>query len=184
MSSQRLVYLLTVTALIAGCGRHSDHLTLIEKGQTSIANGAITLQNDKVAVHADGSPDAVVDAAGNLSIGDRVVTLSPPQRVLLQHYYTAARAVREHGIATGKAGAAMAGDALKSAATGLVGGHPDQIDQQIEAKAGHLKEVAMQICNDLADIKAAQDSLAPQLPAFAPYAHAIGDEDIKECREH
>jgi Protein of unknown function (DUF2884) len=183
MSHSRLIGALIFCGLIAGCGNNSDHVSIISAGYTSIANGGITVSDGTVTLHSNGAPDATINATGDLSIGGNALTTDAAQREQLQHYYSSVLAVRDHGIATGKAGAAVAGEALKSVASGLVNGNPDEIGKQVDAKAKVVTDAALKICQDIDEIKAAQDNLAGQLPSFKPYAGIVGNGDIRECRK-
>ena len=181
MSHSRLIGAFIFCGLIAGCGKNSGHVDIISAGYTSIANGGITVNDGTVTLHGNGAPEATINATGDLSIGGNVLTTDAAQREQLQHYYSSVLAVRDDGIATGKAGAAVAGEAIKSVASGLVNGNPDQIGKQVDAKAKVVTDAALKICQDIDGIKAAQDNLAGQLPAFKPYAMIVGNGDIREC---
>lgn len=181
MSYQRVIGLLAMTALIAGCGKESGSTNVISFRSSSLVNGGITLRNDEVTLHVQSTPDAVINAAGDLSIDQRSATVSAAQRALLQGYYRNVLAVNEHGIATGKAGAAIAGQAIKSVVKGIASGHTDSIDKDIDAKSQTVTQEALKICQDLANIKTAQDSLAVQLAAFKPYAGIIKADNLTDC---
>ncbi|WP_049622855.1 hypothetical protein [Frateuria defendens] len=182
MSKQALLIPLLAAGLLAGCGKGPGDAA-INLGDTSIADGAIKLRHGEVALHAQGAPEAVIDAAGTLRIGGQAIATTPAQRAQIQRYYRNALAVREHGIATGKAGAAVAGQAVASTLKGLASGNTDQIDKDVDASAEKVQQAALKICDDLDGIKAAQDDLAGQLAAFKPYAGLIGAGDVKECRQ-
>ncbi len=176
MSYPRTAGLLMLTTLLAACGDGTGNTSMIGSNDSSMINGGITLRHDKVTLHTKGTPDAVINAAGDLSIDQHPVTISPAQRVLLQDYYRNALAVQQHGIATGKAGAAIAGQAIKSVAKGLASGNTDDIDKEVNAKASLVEQEALKICHDLVGIKTAQDNLAGQLAAFKPYAGIVNDQ--------
>jgi hypothetical protein len=181
MSYQRVIGLLAMTALIAGCGKESGNTNVISFRSGSLVNGGITLLNKEVTLHVQSTPDAVINAAGDLSIDQHPATVSAAQRALLQDYYRNVLAVNEHGIATGKAGAAIAGQAIKSVVKGIASGDTDSIDKDIDAKSQKVTQEALKICQDLANIKTAQDSLAVQLAAFKPYAGIIHADNIPDC---
>ncbi|HUW51924.1 MAG TPA: hypothetical protein VMV99_00695 [Rhodanobacter sp.] len=167
-----LPVMLLAAACLTGCDDRDHHET--------VAN-YISIHDGSVAVHAPGRADADISAAGDLSIADTNVPVSAAQRDLLRHYYSTALALRDHGIATGKAGIATAGQALKSVASGLASGNPDKIDSEVNASAARVKAQAALVCNDLADLRTVQESLAAQLPAFQPYAQIKASEADK-CR--
>jgi hypothetical protein len=181
MSPRHLIFALLATTLLAGCGNSSD---LTDFGSTTIAHGAITVRHGETRLHVSDAPDAVIGADGGLHINGQTVPTSQPQRDLLKRYSAAATAVREHGIATGKAGAAVAGAALKGVAASITSGDSKQIEKHVDAKAKLVEQEATKICLDIADIKAAQDALAAQLPAFKPYAGIIGADDAEDCQKH
>jgi len=158
------------TAGVGGC--NSSH-------QVSIDDG-ISLSGDHVALHAPGRPDAEITAAGDLSIGNTAVTVTPAQRELLKSYYSDALAVRDHGIATGVAGANVASTALSSVAKGLASGNTDKIDAEVNASADKVEAQAANICADLERIHATQDVLSAQLEAFRPYA-VVKASEVDDC---
>jgi len=184
MLQVQAIGVLLAASLAAGCGNSSNHGDLVLAGHTTIADGAVIVKNGTVIARSKGNPDAVIDAAGELRIDNKAVSTAPAQQELLRKYYSEALDVRQHGIETGKAGAAVAGQALKSVASGLASGNTDQIDKDVNAKARVVDAAAMKICDDLGNLKQTQDELAAQLPAFAPYAHNISDRNVTECKGH
>ncbi|OOG41944.1 hypothetical protein [Rhodanobacter sp. C05] len=169
-------YLLPMMILIAtsvtGCDR-SDHYDTI--------TNYISIHDGSIAVHAPGRADADITAAGDLNISGTSVTVTTAQRDLLKHYYSTALTLRNHGIATGNAGIATAGKALSSVASGLASGNTDKIDSDVNASAAKVEAQAALICNDLADLRSTQETLADQLPAFQPYA-LIKANEVEDCR--
>ena len=133
-----------------------------------------------IAVHAPGRPDADISAAGGLSIEGNNVAVTDAQRDLLKHYYTSAFALRDHGIATGKAGAKVASTAISSVVKGLSSGNTSNIDSEVNASAAKVEAVAENICLDLQQIQVTQDALASQLDAFRPYAVIKGNK-VDDC---
>jgi hypothetical protein len=183
MKVHYLASVLAAAILAGGCTASGDHGS-IGFGSTSLANGRITVSGDEALVHVKGAPDAAIGAAGSLRIGRDIVATTPAQQALLRDYYRNALALREHGIATGKAGAAIAGQAISSVAKGLANGNTDNIDKEIDAKAARVEQEAQKICLDLVGVKAAQDALAAQLPAFKPYADVVDADAVDECDKH
>lgn len=172
MSARHSVLVLAAGVLLASCSHGSMN-------STSIANGGITVRGEQVALHGAGGAEARLDAAGDLVIGGQPVALDATQRQLLQQYYQGARAVREHGIATGKAGAAIGLQALKSAATHVTGGDGAKADASLDAASRRVDEEASKICLDLRQIKAAQDRLATSLAQFKPFAGILDAGDAR-----
>lgn len=155
--------------LLAGCGNGSF-------SSTTIADGGIVLQGDEVTLHGTGGTEAFLDAAGRLVIDGRDVAVDATQRQLLQQYYQGARAVREHGMATGKAGAVVAVQSLKNAATQMTGGDSKQAEAKLDAATQRISQEASRICLDIRQIRTAQDRLATSLAAFKPFAAIIDGE--------
>lgn len=175
--------LLTACLLIAACSDKSDNDVIVINGSTDMANGHIRLSNDEVILRVSGSPDATINAGGDLQIDQEAVNINDAQRQLLKSYYQNAYAIRTDGIATGKAGAAVGAEAVKSVATRLASGDPDKIQQDVEAKAQVVKDAAKKICQDVGGIQTAQNQLVTQLPAFKPYGNIIGAGDAKDCMD-
>lgn len=159
--------------LMTGCGNGL--------GTTSIANGGIVVNGDEVTLHGTGGSEAFLDAAGRLVIDGRDVAIDTTQRQLLQQYYRGARAVREHGVATGKAGAAVAVASLKNAATHVAGDDSDKADANLDAATRRVDQESSRICMDIQQIRVAQNRLAGSLAAFKPFAGIIdGDDDCSK----
>ncbi|MBT2116639.1 DUF2884 family protein [Dyella sp. LX-66] len=172
MLKQGLIPLLALCALATGCDSGSSINT---------SHGDIRVHGGLLVLAADGAPRATIDAAGVLNIDGKTISVDDRQRDLLRRYYTSATAVRQHGIETGKAGAAMAGEALKGVAE-TVAGDKDSVDKRVEAQTQKITDQVMKICDDLADIKVVQDELATSLPAFKPYAGIMDEKSVTDCR--
>jgi hypothetical protein len=177
MNVAPLFGIVLLCGLMAACSSQDNDLG----GTSNMMNGAIRLSDGQVTLHARNAPDAVINANGDLQIDQQAVQTSPAERELLKSYYQNALMIRTDGIATGKAGAAVGAQALKSVAKGISSGNTDQIQQDIDAKAKVVKEAALKICQDLANIKTSQDQLAVQLPAFKPYSDIVGGSDVGDC---
>lgn len=164
--------LLLAAATLVACDR-DDH-------QVSVAQ-FISIHGDQIAVHAPGHADADINAAGDLRIADQNIATTTAERDLLKRYFTTAMALRDHGIATGKAGAAVAGQAIGSVVSGLASGNTDKIDSEVNASAAKVEAKVALICDDLGEIQSTQQALASQLEAFRPYALIKADE-AERCR--
>lgn len=185
MFKQRIIYLIVAAGLLAGCGDASDHGGgVIYNADTGIAGGHVSIGNGDIILRTDTAPKATITAAGNFSIEGQPVAVNADERAQLQRYYRGVMSVREHGIVTGKLGAALAGQAISSVVRNLAQGNPDNIDKEVNPQADKVEQSAMLICDDLTDIKAAQDALAAQLPAFKPYAGIMTGKDENDCRDH
>ncbi|MGA9342487.1 MAG: hypothetical protein WBV61_09185 [Rhodanobacteraceae bacterium] len=134
-----------------------------------------------MTIHASGSPDATVSAAGQLQIGDAPVATPEPQRAQLSLYFVQAQALQRDGLAIGKAGAKTALHAIGGVVSGLAHGDPDRIGPAVEAQAAKVEASVAGLCADLKALKATQDKLAAALPAFKPYA-VIDSARADDCR--
>ena len=146
---------------LAGCGA-GDRTAAFQ--HISVLNGS------SIAVHARRGPNAVISADGTLRIGDRDVALTPAQQALFKQYFDHALALRSDAIATGVAGAATAGSALRSVVSGLANGTPDKIGPAVEARAATVQARAAQVCDDLSALHSTQQAIAEQVVEFRPYA--------------
>lgn len=181
MSCPRLFFTLALSGLVSACGHDSGSFNTISAGHTSIANGSIQVDGNEVTLHPDRTPRATIDNTGRFSVDGKLIAANDAQRLLLKHYYDASVAIRQHGIETGKAGAAMAGAAVKDAVSSAFKGDGEGAEKRINAQADKVKQVAQKICTDLADIRTAQDQLGSTLPAFRPYANLVRGEDVDDC---
>lgn len=172
MAPFRHIGLLLVPALLLGCSaRHSS---------VEVA-GVIRLHDGIAEVMSPGHPNARIAPDGGLSIAGKSITLNDTQHDLIRQYYVEAYKLRSQGIQVGKAGAAMAGKAIGSVAKRLSEGKPDQIDKDIKASADRIKGDASLLCDSLDRLRATQNDLALQVPAFRPYAEITTDH-IAQCR--
>ncbi|SFS13002.1 hypothetical protein SAMN05216570_2773 [Dyella sp. OK004] len=183
MSPTRLICALTLVGLVAGCGNDSSQFNVSTSGFSSIADGHIIVRDGVVTLHRDNAPNAVIHANGDLLIDDKAVAIDATQRELLKRYQQNAVAVREHGVATGKAGAAVAGAAIKGAVDSVTSGDSKEIDKQVDAQAKQVDLEAAKICEDLKGVQLAQDQLAASLPAFKPYAGILREDDDEDCKK-
>jgi hypothetical protein len=177
--------ILALCGLLAACG-HGNGGHVIDIAHLGpgihLSNGGIQHGNGQVTLYTSHAPDAVINANGDLQINQQPVTVDPAARELLKNYYQNATMAWTDSIATGKAGEAVGKQALKSVANGLSNGHPEQIGQEVEAKAQQVKQSALKICQDLGTIQITQDQLAAKLPAFQPYGHIVNKDDIGDCK--
>lgn len=167
--------MLLLSVLLAGCGSSGHDFTTVRQDGISI-----NFEDNAVLLHADNQPEGRITADGDFSVAGKPVTLTAPQRDLFKQYYGDAGKIRDKGLATGKAGAAMAGHAIGDVVSGLMHGNPDKIGPSIEARAGKITAQATQICQALGDLRIAQDAISSQVEAFRPYA-TITDDKVQDC---
>lgn len=171
-----LLPLLFAPALAACSGSGTDSFDAHVSGNLHIG-----FDNGALVVTAPGHPDAHVAANGDLRIGDNAVALTPAQRGMLKQFYGEAINVRDDGIATGKAGAALGVHAVGAALDGIFSGNSHKADHEMEARSKTVETAALHLCGDLKQLKATQGQLDTQLPAFKPYAVFSGEV---HCERH
>jgi hypothetical protein len=174
MKHQRTILLLALIAATTACNIPS---TTISNGK----NGRITLSNDVVTLHVEGSPDATIDTSGDLTIDDKPVSTTPSQKGLLMLYVQNVKAIHDQALSLGSAGAKLGLAAMKDK---LSGQDDDAAKKQRDNQAKQqAQDFALKMCQDQADIKAVQDQLATQFAAFKPYGGILQDKDIADCRK-
>ena len=170
MNRWRTLGVLALCAATAACS-HGDsefqHLSVLD--------------DSHIAVHAPGLADAVIDAAGTLSIDGTPVTLDAAQSQIATRYFSSAQALRNDAMKTGAAGASTAATAIASVAEGLASGNPDSIDAKVNASAAKVEAAADRVCTDVQALRKAQDDLAAALPQFKPYA-TIATHAADSCK--
>lgn len=132
---------------------------------------------------ADTRPDAELTPAGDLLIDGTPVAVNPSQHAMLVQYRQSLMSVAETGMQIGVQGADLGGQAIGEVFAGLMSGHPDQIDKNINAKASKIEAQAMQLCQQLKPVQQMQQQLATAVPQFAPYA-TLTASDIEDCGKH
>ncbi|MBZ3930690.1 YggN family protein [Xanthomonas citri] len=172
-----LVSALVTSVLLAGCGKSEP--TVNVSGQ---ANGAgVTFTGKSLTLKRDSLPAATISVDGALSI-DGKLDLNEAQRQAMRSYYAQVQGVAKKGIDIGTQGAAFGAHAAGEAIKGVLSGNSDQIGDKIEAEADTFKNKALQICDQLATLRTAQDAAAHLVPAFAPYS-TLTQHDIDDCRK-
>jgi hypothetical protein len=167
---------LSLIAATAGCSKKPGdglHISVINH---------INVVGDHVQVNGDGAHRADIAADGALSIDGHAQTLTSTQQAMSRRYYDQAIGISQDGIAMGKAGAAMASQAVGTAIEELRNGKPDEIGKKVEAEASKLQAKAMKMCDRVASLRTAQDELSASLPAFAPFAK-IDANAAKDCHK-
>jgi hypothetical protein len=169
MKYTRTILPFALCAVLAAC----------DVSDTSMMNGAITLKDGMVTLHAHGASDAIISSTGDLQIDDKAISLTPSQRGLLMLYNHNVQDVHDIGLEMGKTGAQMGAKALKNAMNKK---SDAQQDQDADAGAEQLKQLSLKICQDQANIKTVQDQLTAELPAFKPYGDIVGADSVTSCQ--
>ncbi len=170
----RSTFAFAFTLLLAACNNGNP-------GDSNAVRRHFSIDNGAVAVHAAGAADAIVDPAGNLSIGGKSVDTTAAQRTLLAHYHAQVFTLRNEGIALGRAGIKTAGTAVASVVEGLASGDPNTIGDKVEAQAKQVEAHVGNLCDTLRDLRSTQELIVRQLPAFQTYA-TINADEVDHCR--
>ena len=183
-----LLALLLGTLAMAGCDRHRDagdtqaSADAGKHGKTIHFNGGVTFDGDEVTLHRDNLPVAVITPAGDLKLGDRIVTTSDAQRQAMTGYRKQLQALTRQGIEVGKAGAQLGVDAAGEAIKGIFNGDTDKIGDKVEARADEIRKQAMKLCDTVESLRVAQDAAVAVVPEFKPYG-GIDEDDVTDCRK-
>ena len=165
---------IVAAAALVGCNDHSENL--------SVAHGRLHVHSTEITVESHSGPEAHLYADGRLQIGSDDVTLDSAGHAAVVGYFTAAKAMTQHGIDTAKAGAAVGVTAAKEVVQGLAHGDTSKIGANVERKADVVRQAAAKICDDLGTIRGLQQTLASSVESFRPYA-AVSDDDVNDCRK-
>ncbi len=172
MKVHNVVAVAAMLAMVAAC----KPSTTIDTDTGNISAGL----GGELTIKAAGQPDARITRDGELFIDGKPVALDAPQRDLVKAYYGQLHGITQTGIAIGKQGTQLAGKAVGAAIGGVLSGNTEDIDAKVEAEAKKIEAEAKKICTHLTGLKAAQDELAAQVPAFKPYAN-LDQSDIDDC---
>ncbi len=149
----------------------------MDKASVELATRNITVSNDH-----DDAPKAEITPQGDFLIAGKAVPLTPAQRTETLAYRQQLVEIAREGIAIGSQGAALGIHAASAAIAAAFSGESEQqIRQRVEAQASGIRVAAAKICDRLPALKASQQKLATDLPAFKPYAD-LTPAKIDECR--
>lgn len=175
-----------VAVCLVGCGRSdpgTDARASDEDPLDSIIGvGNLRISSDTVTLREAGEPDARILPGGRLLIGEEEIPVTESQSAHLREYHGAAMLLRGHAKDTGIAGAKVGVAAVGAVIDGLMKGDPDSIGPRVEAEAEKVKQAALELCEDIAVMRKAQDALAADLVAFRPYA-TLEESDEIDCRD-
>lgn len=166
MKHRGVIVLLALCACLAAC----DMPDFSYNGE----NGKLTLDGNVLTVHADGAPDVTIGSAGDFSIDGKAVPLSPAQRGLLVLYYQDAADIREQASSM-KAG-------IKAAKNAFIA-KPDANEKEKlkDAVVSQAHQFGTRMCQDEVNLKAVQDQLNLQVPAFKPYGGIFRARSTEDC---
>ncbi len=157
--------------VLTGCTAHVS---------SDSGHGTLSIAANEVRISVPGAAKAYVQSGGGLVIGRRTVPLSPAGQELARRYYRYALGVMAAGVATGKAGGRLGVDIVGSLFSALWHGDSSIIKHTAHSGAAKVRANVQVLCTDLAGLETAQNALAADQPAFAPY-RVIRKSQIKEC---
>jgi len=170
--------LFSACLLVAACSEHGGN----HSGGAHVLNGGVQLGNGQITLHTWNASVATISANGDFQIEQQAVSTTPAVRDLLKSYYTNVQSIHADSVATDKAGEAMGDQISQAVKTQLDNGHPDQIGKAVEGQTKPLVQAALKVCQDMNVIKATQDQLVSQFPAFKPYGNIVSASDISDCK--
>ncbi|HJU07043.1 MAG TPA: hypothetical protein VJ727_00985 [Rhodanobacteraceae bacterium] len=178
MKARFLLLPLLLAPALGGCSSSSgDGYTNNSGGFATQVNGHLhfDFDNDALILTRAGHPDARIGPDGDFRIGDKTVALTQSQRDLLRRFYSEVKDVRDDGIATGKAGAALGVNAVSNVVESLFSNDHGKNDADMQANSRKVEAAARKLCSALVQVKATQREIDAQLPAFEPYAVFRGE---------
>lgn len=176
MKPTRYLPLVLMTALLTACNADNTAQT-VEKIKADVAKDIETDMNKAIAeakadltdinITLQAGGKAKIAANGDLSIDGKAIELNAEQRALTLQYYAATKKIAMQGLEIGKQSAKLATQALGSAIGGIINGKNEaEIEKSVEAKAGKIEAVAMQLCDSALELKAIQEKLSAAVPEF------------------
>ncbi|WP_202843493.1 hypothetical protein [Luteimonas saliphila] len=143
----------------------------------------VRINGKRIRHKASDLPPAEITPEGELRVSGSTVAMDDDARALARDYRLALIEIAEAGMDLGVRGADLGMKAAGDAIGSLLRGDTDEMEKRIEAEAEQLEAAAMQLCDRLPRLLAAQQALAAAVPEFAPYARMDAD-DIDDCRDH
>lgn len=186
-----LIPLLAALVLSAPAANAAD-ISLIYSPYGAPYTGGVLMGDDDQGLHIDGQ-DILIDnhqgdqariaADGSLSVNGKPVTVTGPQKTMLQRYNRTVMDLKVKGIELGKHAAGFAMRIVGEAIAAVFSGDSEaDISRRTNAEVENFKLKALPICEDVQVLKRLQDRLAAEIPAFQPFS-VIESKDADDC-EH
>lgn len=159
----------------------------MEKARQELATKDIDIDSVHIG-HGDGHdhsrdtlPKAAITPQGDLLIAGKKVDATPAQHALLVDYRQQLVGIAEAGMDIGERGADLGVGAARQAIVGALTGKSDkEIEANIKPQTDAIQAAALALCKRLPQLRATQQQLAADLPAFKPYA-TMTQKDIDDC---
>jgi hypothetical protein len=164
--------------LLAGCVgfRTADN-------ELDAASRELAMENTTLNSHDKNAPDAVITPQGDLLIGGKRVEITPQQRNEVLAYRAQYIEIARQGIEIGHEGVEAGRRAVVPMIfAALFGGGDDAVEASMKKRLAGVRTASEQLCTRLPQLRAAQQQLAADLPAFAPYAN-LTQKDVDDCRK-
>ena len=134
-----------------------------------------------ISITASQQPEAVITATGDLVIDGTPAVIDAAQRQQLIAYRQQLVDIASDGVAIGLQGAELGvGAAAEALRTVFSGQDEKEMNTRIEARADTIRQAALKLCERLPALMAAQQQLAGDVPAFAPYA-TMDQAKVDDC---
>jgi hypothetical protein len=163
--------LLPALAALCGCTNHIS---------TSNRRGTFAIKGTAVRITVPGESNAYVHASGRLIIARRAVALTPSEQTLAQQYYQHARGISAAGVAAGEAGGQLGVDVVGSLFSALWQDNSSVIERTAHQGSAKVRSDVRALCEQMAQLAAAQNALAAAVVAFAPY-RIVHRSDVARC---
>ena len=163
--------LLPTLAALSGCTEHIS---------TSSRHGTFAIEGTAVRISAPGVADAYVYASGRLVIARHTVALSSAEQTVAQQYYLHALGISAAGVAAGQAGGRLGVDVVGSLFSALWQDNSSVIKRTAHRGSAKVRADVRSLCAQMAQLAAAQNALAADVAAFAPY-RIVRRSDVAQC---
>lgn len=162
----------------------------IDQAKQELRDGNLSLNSDaefqingkRFSRRTGDLPPAEITPAGDLIVSGKAVDMDDATRKLALDYREGILAVAETGMDLGIQGADLGMKAAGDAIASIFRGDTDEMEKRIEAEARRLEASALQLCDQLPALLAAQQALAAAVPEFRPYA-TMDQSDVDDCGE-
>jgi hypothetical protein len=165
------VLLLPTLTVLAGCTEHIS---------TTSRHGTFAIEGTAVRISTPGESDAYVHASGRLVVAGHTLTLTPSEQTLAQQYYQHALGISAAGAAVGEAGGQLGVDVVGSLFSALWQGDSSVIKRTAHRGSAKVRADVRSLCEQMAQLAAAQNALAAAVAAFAPY-RIVRRSDVAQC---
>lgn len=176
--SARMAGLCCGLILLAGCAgfRTADNELDAASRKLATENTTLTAKDDHV-------PDAAITPQGDFLIDGQHVAITPQQRREVMAYRAQTIEIAQQGIAIGHEGVEAGRRAVAPMVfAALFGASDDTIETSMNKRLAGVRKASKQLCTRLPQLRATQQQLAADLPAFKPYA-TLTQKDVDDCRK-